>query len=135
MSLAFTFPVLLALVGIVAGCRTSGPDTESGPEHTVAYYVRVESSLPDVTIETNKVVAGKTPLTLKVFGDASGAFHDFGNPSFLVQAMPPSTNEFLQTKAFRTGKGSTAGDRIPGLIFFDMSQRSGGLMIDSIPMR
>ena len=128
-------PLLLAgLCMCMAGCRTA-PDTESGPEHTVAYYVKVESSLPGVTIETNKVVAGQTPLTLKIFGDAAGSFHDFGNPEFVVRALPPSTNEFVQTKAFRTGKDSGSGERIPGLIFFDMSQRSGGLMIDSIPTR
>lgn len=127
--------VMLGVAPILASCRTSPPGGDSGPDHTVACYIKVEASVPGVTIETNHVVAGQTPMTLKVFGDASETFHDFGSPQFVLTAHPPSTNYFLQTKMFRTGKGSAPGERIPGLVFFDMSQPSGGLMIDSIPSR
>jgi hypothetical protein len=135
MHRSFIITVVLVMTGMVVGCRTSAPDEESGPGHTVAYYISVESSVPNVTIQTNQVVAGKTPLILKVLGDEPGSFHNFGSPEFVVQALPPSTNEFSQTKTFRSGKGTIPGDRIPGVIFFDMSQRSGGIMIDSIPSR
>jgi hypothetical protein len=125
--------IAVSLSGMLPGCQTSVPDSEAGPEKTAAYYVKVESSEPGVTIETNQVYAGKTPLTLKVFGDNPGAFHDFGSPEYTVRALPLTTNQFLQTRVFRTGKGSALGDRIPGLIFFDMSRQTGGFLIDSIP--
>ena len=125
----------LALVPLLFGCKTSPSGTESGPDHTVACFIQVEASVPGVTIETNHVFAGTTPLTLKVFADATDTFHSFGNPEFVLTAKPASTNYFAQTRTFRTGKGSVPGDRIPGLIFFDMSQRSGTMLIDSIPYR
>lgn len=101
----------------------------------MACFIQVEASVPGVTIETNHVVAGTAPMTLKVFGDINETFHSFGNPEFVVTAKPPSTNYFLQTRIFRTGKSSAPGERIPGLIFFDLNQRSGSLLIDSIPSR
>ena len=110
-------------------------DSESGPEHTVAYYIKIESSLPEVTIETNHVGAGKTPLILRVFGDPPGTFHNFGSPEYSLGALSQSTNEFAQVRTFRAGKRSTPGERIPGLVFFDLSQPSGGVLIDSIPDR
>ena len=132
---ALSVSVALSLFPVLFGCQTPPPGGDFGPEHTLACFIQVEASVPGVTIETNHIVAGTTPLTLKVFGDPSETFHDFGSPEFVVTARPPSTNYFVQTKTFRTGKGATLGDRIPGLVFFDMSQPSGGLMIDSIPAR
>ena len=126
-------PALLGLVCLAGGCGTSAPDAERGPEKTVAHYVKVESSVPGVSIETNSVYAGKTPLTLVIFGDAPGTFHNFGKPQFVLRALPLSTNQFLQTKVFRTGKGSRPGDSIPGLVFFDMSQPAGAMQIDTFP--
>jgi hypothetical protein len=126
--------IAVSLSGMLAGCQTSVPDSEAGPEKTAAYYIKVESSEPGVTIETNKVYAGQTPLTFKVFGDSPGAFHDFGRREYTVRALPLTTNQFLQTRVFRTGKASALGDRIPGFIFFDMSRQGGeGFLIDSIP--
>ncbi len=122
-----------SLAGVLAGCQTSAPDSERGPDRTIAYYVKVESSEPGVTIETNKVYAGKTPLTLKVFGDVTGTFHNFGSPEYTLGALPLTSNQFVQTRVFRTGKSSAPGDRIPGLIFFDMTRQTGGVLIDSIP--
>ena len=125
---AFGAAVLLfALAWSLSGCRTSPPGTETGPHHTIAHYLTVESSIPGVTIETNGVVAGKTPLKLKVFGDAGGTFHNFDNNEFVLRALPLNSNQFLQTKIFRTG------DRIPGLMFFDMAQPNGAMQVDSIP--
>lgn len=125
--------LLAGLCLAAGGCGTSAPNTERGPERTVAQYVKVESSVPGVSIETNNVFAGKTPLTLVVFGDAPGTFHNFGKPQFVLRALPLSTNQFLQTKVFRAGKGSAPGDSIPGLVFFDMSQPSGAMQIDTFP--
>ncbi len=123
---------LFGLAWVLAGCQT--PDEERGPEKTVAQYVKVESSVPGVTIETNGVYAGKTPLTLRIFGDSVGTFHSFGAPEYVLRALPLSTNQFLQTKVFRAGR-SGAGDLIPGLVFFDMSKPEGAMQIDSFPQK
>jgi hypothetical protein len=130
---AATFVVLLYLASLLTACRTTTPDSEHGSDKTVACYLKVESSVPGVTIETNKVFAGKTPLTLRIFGDTPGSFHNFGSPEYVLSALPLTTNQFLQTRVFKTGKGSVPGEKIPGLIFFDMSQQSGGLIIDTFP--
>jgi hypothetical protein len=119
----------------LAGCQITPPGEEGGPDHTIAFYIQVESSVPGVRVETNHVTAGQTPLTLKVFGDLPGSFHNFGNPEFLVRALPVSTNEFVQTRAFKTGVASAPGEKIPGLLFFDMSKPQGVLSIDSFPSK
>jgi hypothetical protein len=127
---------LLALplcVEILAGCQSSAPDADHGPDKTIAHYMKVESSQPGVSIETNGVSAGTTPLTLKIFGDFTGTFHDFGNPEYVLRALPLETNQVVQTRVFRTGKSSAPGDRIPGMVFFDMNRQGGGILIDSIP--
>jgi hypothetical protein len=128
VALAFSLTTALFL-----GCRTGSPDSDRGPNGTVAYFIKVESSVPGARIETNQVFAGRTPLTLKVFGDSPGYFHDFGKPEFVLRALPDSTNEFIQTKIFRTGHGSSPGDLIPGVVFLDLSQPSGVLLIDITP--
>lgn len=126
---------LPVLVCLLPACQTTGPDTERGPDRTVAAYLKVESSVPGIAVETNGVFAGKTPLTLRIFGDAGGTFHSFGSPEYTLRALPSTTNEFTQVKAFRAGTRSVPGEKIPGLIFFDMSQPEGTVLIDSIPER
>ena len=133
MNLNLTTLIFAGAAVFYSGCRT--PGEERGPNGTVAYYIRVESSVPGVPIETNRVMAGTTPLALKVFGDARGGFYNFGSPEFVVRAIPTSTNQFAQSKVFRTGKDSAPGDHIPGILFFDVSQLKGGMIIDSFPDR
>ena len=115
------------------GCRDLAPEGERGPDGTIAYYLSIESSHPGVSIETNHVFAGKTPLTVQIFGDPPGTFHNSGSSEYVLHAIPSTTSEFAQTRVFRTGKPSAPGDKIPGVIFFDMSQQTGGLLIDSFP--
>jgi hypothetical protein len=106
------------------GCATpSGPkaDVEKGQYNTIAYHVPVESNPPGVKIEVNYSPAGVTPLTLKIFGDKDGTFHNFGNDEYIVRAYPPGTNDFPQTKIFKTGAFSIKDDKIPEKIFFDFS--------------
>ena len=124
-----TFAAIITLAAAaLSGCSTKpAPNAEKVPKGAVAYYVRVESSEPGVTIETNAVYAGKTPLRVKVFGDKGGAFHDFGSPEYVVRALPLRTNQFPQTQTFATGA------RIPGLIFFDLNQKSGSFSVDTFP--
>jgi hypothetical protein len=131
-SLSFAITLLSSAL-FLAACRSPTGEGETGPNHTIAHYLRIESSSPAVSVETNHVFAGKTPFTLKIFGDAAGTFHNFGGAEYLVQALPQTTNQFLQTRVFRTGKNSDPGEKIPGVLFFDMSQPGSGVLIDSIP--
>jgi hypothetical protein len=126
--------IILSAVIVFAGCSTFHEE-EPGPEKTIAYYIQVQSSVPGVIIETNSVVAGPVPITLKIFGDSPGNFHNFGNPEFTVRAIPPTTNQFVQARVFRTGTvgHSGSGDKIPGVIFFDVNQQKAPMLIDSYP--
>jgi hypothetical protein len=111
-----------AAAGVFTGCNTIPPGAERGPNGTMAYQVQVESSEPGVQIEVNGEVVGNTPLTLKIFGDPDGTFHDFGSYFYTVRALPASTNQFVQVANFRTGHLFTPEDRIPSRINFDMHQ-------------
>jgi hypothetical protein len=113
----------LAAVGLVfTGCESIPPGAERGPNGTMAYEVMVESSEPGVKVQVNGEVVGNTPLTLKIFGDPDGTFHDFGDFYYTVQALPVRTNQFVQTASFRTGHMLSGEDRIPRRIYFDMNQ-------------
>jgi hypothetical protein len=115
--------VAAAAIGLLAGCATPlPPGAERGPHGTMAYLVPVDASEPGVTIYANGQKAGVTPLTLKIFGDPDGTFHDFGSYEFVVQAVPLKTNQFVQTRVFQTGKMFTPQDRIPDRLQFDMNQ-------------
>ena len=129
-----TAAIALLFAALLVSCTNPVFQTgERGPDGTLPYFIKVESSEPGASIETNHVFAGKTPLTLKVFGDYPGCFHDFGSPEFVLRVLPENTNEVIQTKIFRTGHGSTPGDRIPGLVFVDLAQPGVGAIIDSTP--
>jgi len=88
----------------------------------MAYNVPITSDPPGVRIQANGEDVGATPLTLKIFGDPDGTFHDFGSYEYVVQAMPNATNQFVQTAMYRTGHMLTPEDRIPRQIHFDMYQ-------------
>jgi len=112
----------LAAVSLFAGCQSLPPGAERGPDGTMAYEVLVESSEPGVKIQVNGEVVGNTPLTLKIFGDPDGTFHDFGDYYYTIQALPVRTNQFVQTASFRTGHLMSGEDRIPRRVYFDMNQ-------------
>jgi hypothetical protein len=113
--------ILAALTALtVVGCATTeGPKPEKGPSGTIAYLVEVESSELGARVEANNEYIGKTPLTLKIFGDKDGTFHNFGSYHYTVTAYPISPGQQSQTKDFRTGGWFTAEDRIPKKLFFD----------------
>jgi hypothetical protein len=125
------FPYLLEtggclLVVIATGCSTAqSPKAERGPDGTIAYKVEVESSTPGARIEVNDDYVGKAPITITIYGDADGTFHNFGSKDFVVRALPSGTNQFPQTKLFRTGGWFSEEDRVPKKIYFDMEQGSG----------
>lgn len=120
------------VAGLLLSC-SSTPKGDKGPESTKAFYVQVQASRDGVSIETNHVFAGKAPLVLRLMGDKDGTFHNFGAPQYFVRAVPETTNAFIPTQAFKTGDKSSPGDRIPGLIFLDMSNPSGSFSVDTFP--
>src|SRR5262249_7510028 len=109
----------LAMI-ILAGCSTTDPPgVERGPNGTIAYQVAVDSSEPGAKIEVNYKIVGVTPLTIKIFGDRDGTFHNFGDDEFVVRGYPMRPDEFPQTKIFKTGAFSIKDDKIPEKIYFD----------------
>ena len=129
---AFAFLTHSAFAAVLLGC-SSTPKGDKGPEGTKAFYIQVQASREGVSIETNNVFAGKAPFLLRLMGDKDGTFHNFGSPQYVVRALPATTNAFTPTQAFKTGDKSSPGDRIPGLIFFDMSSASGSFSVDTFP--
>ena len=129
-----SFALIAAVTAaVLVGCSTSPPNADKATKGTVHYYLRVESSEPGVTIETNGVYAGKTPMRIEVFGEKDGTFHNFGSPEYVICALPLTTNQFRQTQTFNTGNKSSPGAKIPGLLFFDMNRQNGGLLLDVFP--
>ena len=118
------FPALLVL--LMAGCTgTPVPRGEKGPDGTIAYYVRIESTEPGSRVEVNDDTVGKTPLDLRVWGDRDGTFHNFGSSDFVVRVFPVREGQGVQTKSFRTGGWFGQEDTIPKHLFFDQSSKSG----------
>jgi len=114
--------VSLAVVALFSGCESTPPGAEAGPHNTIAYDVQIESLPPGARIEANGQVIGNAPLHLKIFGDKDGTFHDFGSYYYIVRALPIATNQYVQTRVFRTGHLLTPEDHIPQRIDFDMNQ-------------
>ena len=111
-----------ATVGLLTGCETVPPGADRGPHGTIPYNVAIESSEPGVRIHANGEYVGTAPMTLKIYGDKDGTFHDFGSYEYTVQAFPNKTNQYVQTRIFLTGRMFTPQDKIPPQIYFDMSQ-------------
>jgi hypothetical protein len=123
----------LLTCALLAGCASAPKGVEKGRDGTIAYLVQVEASEPDVRIEANNDSIGKAPLTLKIFGDKDGTFHNFGSQEYIIRAFPSDTNHFVQTKVFRTGGWFSQEDSVPSRIYFDMSQKSSGFSVDLPP--
>ena len=122
MKRALTLSLIFGGILTFAGCATSSSTAqkpERGPDGTMAYLVEVNSSDPGARIEINNDHVGKTPCTVKVFGDKDGTFHNFGSYHYTVTAYPVRAGQQSQTKEFRTGGWFTPEDRIPAKIFFD----------------
>jgi len=114
--------LLLFCVLTLCGCATPSSTIqrpERGPQGTIAFFVEIESSEPGARIEANDEYIGKTPTTLKIFGDKDGTFHNFGSYHYIVTAHPVRPGQQPQTKDFRTGGWFTPEDMIPKRIFFD----------------
>jgi len=112
----------LAVIAALSGCESVPPGAEPGPHGTIAYDVAIESFPPGARIEANGQIIGNAPLHLKIFGDKDGTFHDFGSYYYIIRALPVATNQYVQTRVFRTGHLLTPEDHIPQRIDFDMNQ-------------
>jgi len=128
-----SFAAVLAFPAFIAGCASGPPGAEHGPQGTVAYLVQVESSEPGARLEVNNDYVGTTPMTLKIWGDKDGTFHNFGSQEYIIRAFPANTNLFVQTKAFRTGGWFSQEDKIPSRLYFDLNQKSSGFSVDLPP--
>lgn len=114
--------VSLASVLLLAGCESVPPGVERGPHGTIAYDVLIEASEPGARIEAEGNQVGNTPVHLKIFGDKDGTFHNFGTYQYVIRALPLTTNQFAQVRAFGTGRHFTPEDRIPSHLYFDMNR-------------
>jgi hypothetical protein len=122
MKFGFVLCAGAAAAALVAGCETVPPGVERGPHGTIAYTVLIEASPPGARIEANGAYLGEAPVRLKIFGDKNGTFHDFGSYYYVIRALPMTTNQFVQTRVFRTGRFFTPEDQIPPRLYFDMNQ-------------
>jgi hypothetical protein len=122
MKMKWTLAVGFAAALVLAGCQSLPPGAEPGPHGTMAYDVSVEASPPGARIEVNGQDVGDAPVHIKIFGDPDGTFHDFGSFYYVVKALPLTTNQFVQTRLFRTGHMLTPEDHIPAKIYFDMNR-------------
>jgi hypothetical protein len=122
MRTKWTLVAGLAAAVVLVGCQTIPPGAERGPHNTMAYSVLVDASPPGAHIEVNGQDVGQAPVRIKIFGDPDGTFHDFGSYYYVVRALPITTNQYVQTKFFRTGHMLTPEDHIPARIYFDMNQ-------------
>jgi hypothetical protein len=128
-----SFAIILAVAIVMVGCASYPPNAERGPQGTMAYYVQIESSEPGVRIEANNDYIGKAPCTLKIFGDRDGTFHNFGSYEYIIRAFPLNTNQYIQTKVFRTGGWFSQEDKVPSHLYFDMNQKTSGFSVDLPP--
>lgn len=122
--------IVCALPALLVGCASSSSKPERGPAGTIAFQVQIETSETDVRIEANNDYIGKAPLTLKIFGDKDGTFHNFGNDEYIIKAFPNKTGQRVQTKVFKTGRWFATEDKIPSRIYFDMNETAEGFTID-----
>jgi hypothetical protein len=122
MKMNFIPAVCVVAAMLAGGCSSIPPGAERGPQGTMAFNVLVDASAPGAKIEANGNLVGDTPLTLKIFGNPNGTFHDFGSYYYIVRAYPVATNQFQQMKVFWTGRHGTQQSTIPQHIYFDMNQ-------------
>lgn len=125
-------PLALALLVGCASIDYQGSQIEKGPQGTIAYQVTIEANEPDVRIEANNDFVGVAPVTIKIFGDRDGTFHNFGSQDYIIRALSKDPKKQPQMKVFRTGGWFSQEDQIPKRIYFDMNLK-GGFTIDRPP--
>ena len=114
--------ILLAVMGTLTGCQTFPPGAERGPSGTMAYEVPITASHPGTKIYADGQLVGEAPVTLKIFADTDGTFHNFGSDQYVLQAVPAETNLHTQIRVFYTGGMFIQEDKIPPSVHFDMNR-------------
>lgn len=134
MRKCYTAVLSLVAVSSVIGYSALSKDEEPerGPGGTIAYQIQVEASEP-ARIEAENDYIGNAPVTVKIWGDSDGTFHNFGSDQYVIKAYPMKPGEQVQAKIFRTGGWFGPEDKIPKRVFFDFTQRSGTFSIDLPP--
>jgi hypothetical protein len=123
--------LLLTSLVFSTGCQSSSKvRPEKGPQGTIAYEIALESSEAGARVEVNGDYVGKTPISVKVFGDRDGTFHNFGTDDYVIKVFPVSAGQKAQTKIFRTGRWFGSEDRIPSRLYFDLNSTEEGFSID-----
>ena len=126
-----TLALAIICATAIVGCSTTGAGkAERGREGTIAYQVQIESSEPGARVEANGDYVGKTPMTLKIFGDKDGTFHNFGTDDYVIRVHPVRRGQHRQTRVFRTGRWFSQEDKIPNRLFFDLEEQSEGFSVD-----
>ena len=85
--------------------------------------VQIETSEPGARIEANGNDVGPSPVTIKIFGDKDGTFHNFGSKEYTIKAYPAKAGQHLQTKTYYTGGWFSREDMVPSKVYFDMNQQ------------
>lgn len=119
MTIMRIFSLTMSAAFILTGCASTGPQVEKGPGGTIAYSVAVDSNPQGARVEANNEFVGKTPFTLKIFGDKDGTFHNFGRYTYTVTGYSPVSGQAPQSKQYKCGGWFTAEDMIPKQIFFE----------------
>jgi hypothetical protein len=109
---------LAALAGCAPQPHNPTATSERGPDGTIAYNVPVDSSEAGARIQVNGEFIGVTPMTLKIWGDRDGTFHNFGSYDFIIRAYPPGKDRRSVSKIYHTGAFMAQEDRIPEKILF-----------------
>jgi hypothetical protein len=116
-------PLFLVLL---SACSTvEDPNIEHGRDGTIAYHVDIETSEPGARVELDNESVGVSPLSLKIFGDRDGTFHNFSGPFCVIRVYPVRPGQYVQTKRFLTGGFFASQDRIPSKLYFDLSLQPG----------
>ena len=124
------FGSFLASSAVLAIFGCASPNVEKGPQGTIAYYVEIESSEPGARVETNGDYIGVTPTKIRIFGDKDGTFHNFGSQQYIIQVYPVTTNQFIQSKVYRTGGWFSQEDQIPKRLYFDLNQKNESFSLE-----
>ena len=77
----------------------------------------MDSSPQGAVIEADKDYVGKTPCSVRVWGDKDGTFHHYRTRYVELTASLPGA--VPQTKRFQTGAAFSPKDTIPKHVFFE----------------
>jgi hypothetical protein len=99
------------------------------------FTVQIDSDPRGARIEVNNDYVGETPTAYKISGNGDRSFN--GNwvqgsmIEFVATPPPGRTNLFVVRKTFRPSAFFQQGDHIPEKMFFDLTRKPEGLLIEA----